>query len=295
LLTSTLAFNIAQFFPSLNYCLLTLILGKAGFDLQVIKFFSNYLVGRRTHYFWNSFMSPSFDVNVGVGQGSVLSPILLALYFLLFLHILENWLKILKIPISILSFVDDGLLVVQKKSLLLSNLLLFCSYNVVSNLLLKFGLIVEHSKTEVFHFTRLQGLLNPPLLDLSSIGRPILYPKDFWKYLGFIFDRKLLFHQYIDFFSNKAISMVKCMKILVNLVQGLNPHQKCLLYRSCVLLITLYGFQLWYYNRALLSYPLKMLGKMQRRATIWILETFKTSPSFGIKAIADLIPINLYL
>ena len=46
--TSTLAFNITQFFPLLNHCLLTLILEKAGFDSQVIKFFSNYLVGKKT-------------------------------------------------------------------------------------------------------------------------------------------------------------------------------------------------------------------------------------------------------
>jgi len=44
--------------------------------------------------------------------------------------------------------------------------------------------------------------------------------------------------------------MVKCMKILGNSVWGLNPHKKCLLYRSCILLIALYGFQLWYYNNA---------------------------------------------
>ena len=31
---------------------------------------------------------------------------------------------------------------------------------------------------------------------------------------------------------------------------------------------------------------------MQRRAAIWILEAFKTSPSYGIEAIAELIPIN---
>ena len=91
--TSTLIFDISQFFPSLNYHLLTLILGKAGFDPHIIKFFSNYLIGRKINYFWNSFTSPSFDVNVGVGQGSALSPILLALYFLLFLYILENYLK----------------------------------------------------------------------------------------------------------------------------------------------------------------------------------------------------------
>lgn len=49
--TSTLAFDIAQFFPSLNHCLLPHILSKAGFDPKVKHFFSNYLVRRKTQYF----------------------------------------------------------------------------------------------------------------------------------------------------------------------------------------------------------------------------------------------------
>jgi len=44
-----------------------------------------------------------------------------------------------------------------------------------------------------------------------------------------------------------------------------------------------------------ISYYLKILGKMQRRATLWILGAFKTSPSFSIKAITGLIPIKLHL
>ena len=40
---------------------------------------------------------------------------------------------------------------------------IFCSYNVISNLLIKFGLTVEHGKLEVFPFSRLQGMLWQPL------------------------------------------------------------------------------------------------------------------------------------
>ena len=42
-------------------------------------------------------------------------------------------------------------------------------------------------------------------------------------------------------------------------------------------------------------YYLKALGKMQRRAALWILEAFKMSPSYGIEAIAGLRSIKLYL
>ena len=39
LLTSILVFDIAQFFPLLNYCLLSLILNKVGFDSKIFIFF----------------------------------------------------------------------------------------------------------------------------------------------------------------------------------------------------------------------------------------------------------------
>jgi len=85
------------------------------------------------------------------------------------------------------------------------------------------------------------------------------------------------------------------MKIIGNSNHSINPSQKCLLYRSCVLPIAFYGFQLWFYKCTPMAYHLKALGKIQRRAVIWILGAFKTSPSFGIEAIVGLMPINLHL
>ena len=293
--TSTLAFDITQFFPSLNHWLLTLIMKKAGFDNWIVSFFANYLVDRKTNYFWNNFMSPVFNVNVGVGQGSTLSSILSALYLLSFIYILENCLKNLKIPISIISFVDDGLFISQSKSFDILNSCLHCSYNILTNLLKKFSLIVKHSKTEIFHFNRSYSTFNPPSLNLSPLGSNILGPNNTWKYLGFIFDRKLIFHQHVNFYMNKLISTIKYMKIIGNSNWGINPSQKHFLYRSCILSIALYGFQLWFYKHALMAHHLKTLGKMQRRTAIWILGAFKMFPSYGIEAIVGLIPINLHL
>ena len=125
-------------------------------------------------------------------------------------------LKNLNIPVSFLFFVDNRLIIAQNKSFDISNSHLYCSYNVLSKLLDSFGLIIKCSKTEIFHFSRSQGLFNPPPLDLSLLGGPILRPKDSQKYLGFIFDRKLSFHKHIDFYANKAMSTVKCMKLLGN-------------------------------------------------------------------------------
>ena len=148
---------------------------------------------------------------------------------------------------------------------------------------------------EVFYFSRLSSSLNSPPLNISPIGSLILQLKNLWRYLGFIFNKKLTFCYHINFYANKAISTVKCMKLLGNSSHGLIPQQKYLLYRSCILPITLYGFQLWSYNKVLLSYPLKELNKMQRRAAIWILGVFCISLSFSIETIIGLIPIKLHL
>jgi len=83
--------------------------------------------------------------------------------------------------------------------------------------------------------------------------------------------------------------MIKYIKILGNSSRDLIPMQKRWLYRYCVLSIALYSFQLWYYNKIPLVYPLKELRKIQRRDASY------TSPTLGIKAIAGLIPIHLYL
>ena len=144
-------------------------------------------------YCWNNISSEFFNVNISVGQGLALSSILSALYISPIFYILENCLKNLKNLVFILSFVDDGLFVVQSKSLMILNSFLFCSYNIVSSLLEKFGLILEHGKTKVFHFFRLHRVFNPSPLNLLEISSPLLIPKDMWRYLGFIFDRKLLF------------------------------------------------------------------------------------------------------
>ena len=166
---TTLVFDIVQFFLSLNHQLLPLILNKAELDCKILMFFKNYLVGRKTKYLWNNFISPSFNINIGVGQGFSLSPILSTLYLSLVFHSLENWLKILKIPISIISFVDNGLFISQNKSILHSNANLFCWYNIILSLLMKCSLVVEHRKTDIFHFSKSHGIFNPPPLNPSSL------------------------------------------------------------------------------------------------------------------------------
>jgi len=202
LYTSVVAFDIAQFFPLLNHDILTLCITKAGFDPNISLFFSNYLKDRHTRYCWNNNISSSFPCSVEVSQGSALLPILSAMYLSPFLKIFQKCLKNLKekIPTDILLFVDNSLLISQEKSFKLSSAYLTYSYNVISNVFREADLILEHSNTEVFHFTR-SHKYNNPSLDLTSVGGPLLTPKPIWQYLGFFFNRKLSFHHHCHYYT----------------------------------------------------------------------------------------------
>ena len=65
--TNTLTFDIAQFFPLLNYQLLSKILSKVGFNPRISKFFFSYLINKHTQYIWNYFISLFFKADIGVG------------------------------------------------------------------------------------------------------------------------------------------------------------------------------------------------------------------------------------
>ena len=120
-------------------------------------------------------------------------------------------------------------------------------YFIVTILFLLFWInsvwLLNMRKLKSFIFPDL-SVFNSSPLDLSSIGGPMLIPKTTWQYLGFILNRKLIFCQYINFYTNKALFIVKSMKMLGNSTHELLLYQKCLLYKTCVLFIVLYSFSL---------------------------------------------------
>jgi len=157
-------------------------------------------------------------------------------------HIFEKRTKNLSIPIhvSLLSSVDNGIFVSQEKSYEKSNAILYCSYIIISSLCLQFGLMIKHDKSKVFYFSRLTKKIDPPFLNLRPICSNILKPKDTWYYLGFFFNKKLFFQYHIHYYTNKSLSTINKIKMFSNSTRGLSPVHKWLLYRTCVLPITLY-------------------------------------------------------
>ena len=155
-------FNLVQFFPLLNYDVLTNIIYLAGFNSKVVAFFKSYLSNKHTIYNQNNFIFFSFSTSVGVDQGLALSPILFAMYIAPIFYLFEKCTKNLEIPllVSLLFFVNDSLLISQEKSYKKSLAILVCSYSIIFCLFIAFGLVLEHEKSEVFHFSRARNDTN---------------------------------------------------------------------------------------------------------------------------------------
>jgi len=244
--TSIVAFDIVQFFPSLNHDILMVVIQKAGFPPVLGNFFHSSLTGCKTMYKWDNSVSRLFAADIGVGQGSGLSPVLLGLYIgpVLQLFSLEPISK----EVQLLSYVDNGTILTQSTHLAQNLPKLTAAYGVIFRLLTALGLILEHDKSEVFHFSKSRGESHPPI-DLGFapyMGDTPLGPKLYWRYLGFYFDHALTFREHVWYYSTKALTTVKALGMLGNSNRGVSALHKCLFYRMCVVLVAMYGLRLWY-------------------------------------------------
>ncbi|CAA7270636.1 unnamed protein product [Cyclocybe aegerita] len=293
--TSALVFDIAQFFPSSNHEMFMAVLCKQGFSPVLVDFFASYLVGHSTVYCWNTFQSNSQSVDVGVGQGSALSPVISGLFIAPVMKLFS--IKAALLNTTLLSFVDNGTILAQSKQLDDNNVGLRKAYKIIYLLFVAFTLVLEHDKTELFHFSRQQDTYNP-LLDLGytpHTGTTRLKPKTYWRYLGFYFDCRLTFHEHVCYYATKAFTTMQAMCMLGNSTQGLSLKQQHLLYRSCMVPIATYGYRLWYFDGTCNKGAMNQLKRMQRKAALWITGAFRTSPTGGLEALAGLIPIHLML
>jgi hypothetical protein len=168
----------------------------------------------------------------------------------------------------LISYVDNGTIIVQSDTWGKNLVKLKLAYKIVFGLTQSMGLVLEHSKSEGFHFSQKHGDSNPDI-DFGYApytGATPLHPGTTWQYLGFFFDCALTFREHVKRYTNKALTTVRAMLALSNSVRGLQPKHNQMQYRACVLPIATYGSRLWLYKGVAMKGPLDSLHKMQRHA-----------------------------
>jgi hypothetical protein len=142
---SVVAFDIAQFFLLLNHKVVFEVFSRLGFPAVLGPFLWSYLVGRHTTYKWDSFTSDPFTADMGVGQGSAMSPVLLALYLTLIMRRFRT--SDVGCKVDLMSYVDDGTVIAQSCRVEDNLPLLKEAYEWLFCMFKSLGLVLEHDKS----------------------------------------------------------------------------------------------------------------------------------------------------
>ena len=304
LVTGCLAFDVAQFFPSMQHDLLVQILARYGFDPAYQRFFRSYLADRSTRFVWGSRTSEHTYAapGVGAGQGSALSPVLTNIYISPALHVVCPIASDSPPRAPLTFYVDDGLIVGTAATTLDVHNRLRDTYHLCSTQLTRLGLVIEDVKTEYSHFPpprpRVRSPDHPRLVWWNEfqaaaplvVDNRAITPSDVWRYLGVFFDPGLTFVPHIKRYAQSAMNTVRAMLCLGNSERGLSPRQKRRLYISCVLPVMTYGCQVWFHSRT--KERMKPLRLAHNAAARWITGAFRTSPTGALQAFGGLMPIG---
>ena len=258
--TSILALDVEQFYPSVNHHMLLTTLNKFGFHTKLTTFLGDYLKGRSTTLGYAGATSQSFEMKVGLGQGSSLSPVLANLYIAPVVRMVDMFLPK---SADIQFYVDDGTIRISSESLEVNCQVLAAAYKFIDHKLSQLGLAIGHDKTELIHFPIPQseeGFIRPggPTAkhtirnDLPGVflhDGPYLHKElrpitTQWRYLGLWLDPSLKFQYHVKFYANRAFSLGTCLRLLGNSSRGLNPVYKRRLYLSNIFPIMTYGCQM---------------------------------------------------
>jgi len=109
------------------------------------------------------------------------------------------------------------------------------------------GLSIDFIKCKLTHFTRKHDIVFPTITLPSPDGDVTITHHGTMKWLGIMFNSKLLFNEHIKMATNKVENIAKGLTMLGNTVQGL--HQLCLLhtiYSICVWSIMTYASPVWW-------------------------------------------------
>jgi retron-type reverse transcriptase len=86
-----LLFDLQGFFNNVNHDRLTALIDSLGFPTEIRRWTKSFLKDRSVHLHFNSFTSEEIDLEMGMPQGSPISPILSIIYASPLLHLAKCW------------------------------------------------------------------------------------------------------------------------------------------------------------------------------------------------------------
>ena len=243
-------------------------------------FISNFLSDRTFKVRLGSTYSDVHQQEMGVPQGSVLSPTL-------FIIKINSITSTVKPGIYTSLYVDDFAIAYRSKYMPSIERNLQLCLNKLHGWANTNGFRFSQSKTVCIHFCNKRNIHPDPDLTLNGQPIPIV---DKTKFLGIYFDKKLNFKDHIQYLRDKCLKSLNIIKVVSRLDWGADRKVLLRLYRALIRSRLDYGAPV--YGSARPSY-LKKLEPVQNQGLRLCLGAYRTSPSSSLHIEAHEMPIHI--
>lgn len=246
---------------------------------NMFNFIKDFLSDRSFQVKINNYLSPSFNQQNGVPQGSTLS---VTLFLIAINDICDN----IKFPVQSTLFADDLSFFCRGKNL---NSIQPALQNTIDSLLewsSKTGFTFSAPKSRCTLFTRFR---KNNKLELHLNNTPIPYTKT-TKILGIIFDNKNTWQAHLKEIRKATLIKLNIIKVLAHTTWGANGTTLKQIYKSLIMSKLEYGAFLYIDAKQSL---LKMIETIHNSGLRLVTGAFRSSPIPSILNIANTPPLDL--
>ncbi|MCO8751554.1 hypothetical protein KLO70_19365, partial [Clostridioides difficile] len=246
--------------------------------MSLIKWVICFMSKRTIQLHFDGMKQDITDIEIGVPQGSPVSPILFAI-FIKFLFIDRQMAITVRTP----SYVDDLGLVVSSESIVNNcNLIEQAATEMIEKAKSK-NIVFDMDKTELIHFYPNFREKNCEVKLLNHSVKP----KNSIRWLGIWLDSQLNFKSHVQMKTASAERILNSIIRLSNTERGLSFQAMRQLYIACITSVSDFAVQVWWKNQ---KYFIERFQKLQNLALKKILGVFKTSPVRAMEIEASLPP-----
>jgi len=295
LLSTLLTIDIKGFFDHVQHARLVWVLWNMGFSQEICTWVLSFLTDREATLCVDDRLSDFFPINVGVPQGSPVSPVLACLYAAEPLRILTNnpAFSGTGLPIGPRSYVDDLAFLAISDSPDENIIMLRHTLYTAISLFAKIGMEIDPDKSELIHFTWKKKPRHPTLTFSHRNKKITLTPAPTLRWLGFHLDSRLSFREHVKIMAKKGNGVIHGLSCLGNTIHGMNQYHLRLLFKTCVIPVLTYGSQLWFNPEKPPNHLIKTLQKVQNNALRRVAGAFRTSPIEALQLLTHIPPIHI--
>jgi hypothetical protein len=290
-----LLLDISRFFDHLNPATTVATLADLGVDSNTCTWVHSFMTERTLRLNFNGEQSDPFRQDVGVPQGSPLSPILSALYTSPILREALSWSSK-----DLALYVDDGCIYTSAPTFSAVAQQLAAAASLLLSWLRRLGLTVDADKTELmfFHRNRISPKRNGAQiaeLTISDGHSSFTVKRATWiRYLGVFFTPTLDWSLHVRTLANRARSTVRALGVLGNSVRGFSLLSWRRIFVGIILPIFTYASQVWFtdVNQKTIIHHLQVA---QNDACRKLAGVFRTTPVHLTEKLLNIPPVRYRL